>query len=163
MIYRNCLVACEINGWIMKQPVFPRSLKRPSYCASGLVLGVLLSILGSFTPMAVYASGTNDGPDPLCTKMMSDQIELCAQRIERFPNGGSQWIRIHLFESYTGAQPHNEYFVWQTCGETEYRIVTREPNHLPTIQRTKTVDAKGDSELHRTLRFFGRAACEVTA
>lgn len=143
------------------QPTFRRTFRSPFHRASYFLFGLLLGFFGSFTPIAAYASGPNDDPLRICTKMMNGQIELCAQRIERFPNGGSQWIRIHLFESYIGAAPHNEYFVWQTCGETEYRIVTREPNHLPTIQRTKTVDARGESELHRTLRFFGRAACEV--
>ncbi len=146
-----------------RAPVQRRTFRRLFSKASAALPGLLLGLLGSLAPVTAFGSGPDDSAAQPCQMMMGGRIELCAQRIERYPNGASQWIRIHLFESYTGASPHNEYFIWQTCGETEYRIVSREPRHLPTVRRTKTVDATGESELHRSLRFFGKAACEVGA
>ena len=135
---------------------------RTRFTLGAIALGLLLSLAGIIVPQAAHGVGIADGKAGHCREIMDGQIKICAREIERFPNGANRWIRIHLDESYIGAPPHNEYFLWKNCGDTEYRILSRQPIHLPAVKRLRTVEATGESELHRTLRFFGSLACDAS-
>ena len=97
----------------------------------------------------------------LCQRTADEKSDLCVIDIQRFQNGAETTVRLHLYEGKIGMPPRNEYFVWTSCEDEEYRILSREPVHLPAPQRLQTIQAVSDSHLHRTLRLFGSYACET--
>jgi hypothetical protein len=131
-----------------------------------LVHGVTQAPVAHPAHLAAIPVSDTDGDDTsqcICLAVEAGARELCIEDLRLHQEGNQLTARLHIDVSRTGQRAHNEYLIWDECGTRQYRLLSRQPIRLPTIERWQTVQASGNSENHRTLHSFGTLACVTSA
>ena len=97
-----------------------------------------------------------------CRLVQGNVTELCIGQISLYHVDNRLTARLRVDISRAGQAPHNEYMIWNVCGTAEFRLLSREPMHLPAVERLRIVQATGKEEMHVVLRAFGMQACATS-
>lgn len=107
----------------------------------------------------VEAAQTRSRQLPKCYSLQSTLSSWCVKEISLHRQDNTVTARFRVDVSRDGRPDQNEYMIWNDCGTLVFRLLSREPIHLPAIERWHTVRATEDSESHRVLRSLGQLAC----